>query len=137
MRLLQQLLFLMMNCENLSALGRIQPPSINCDGVSPIDSFAVNLYGDVALLDKDGKVSFSTIRDNSDKRVQDVPVDKIDELLSCKFTNIEFNGDGTILLLWSSKVMTNRAPYEPAHYLILLQCFLASQKKDGLLEFLT
>lgn len=125
-----------MNCENFTALGQIQPPPTNCDGVSPIDSFAVNLYGDVALLDKDGRLSFSTIRDNSDKRVQDVPVDKIDELLSCKFTNIEFNGDGTILLLWSSKVMTNRASYVSPHHLILLPCLLASLKQDGLFECL-
>ena len=125
-----------MNCENFSALGQIQSPSTNCDGGSPIDSFAVNLYGDVALLDKDGRVRLSTIRDNSDKRVQDVPVDKIDELLSCKFTNIEFNVDGTILLLWSSKVITNRASYASVHCLILLACFVASLKKDGLFECL-
>jgi hypothetical protein len=113
-----------MNSENLSALGCIGPPSTNHDEASPFDTFAVNLYGDVALLDVDGRVRFSTLRDNSGKSVQDVPVDKIDELLSCKFTNIEFNEDGTILLLWSSKVSSQLSKfYSQEHIWVFLVVF--------------
>ena len=125
-----------MNCENLPALGRIRPPSTSCDRVSPINSFTVNLYGDIALLDTDGRVRLSTIRDDSDKCVQDVPVDKIDELLSCKFTNIEFNEDGTILLLWSSKVMIERVSFAYAYFFVLKLFDVARSSREIFLELL-
>ena len=125
-----------MNSENLSALGCIGPPSTNHDGVGPFDTFAVNLYGDVALLDVDGRVRFSTVRDNSGKSVQDVPVDKIDELLSCKFTNIEFNEDGTILLLWSSKVSSRLSEFHSHERFEFCKLFFDGCICDGVYTYL-
>jgi hypothetical protein len=125
-----------MNSENLSALGSIGPPSTNHDGASPFDTFAVNLYGDVALLDVDGRVRFSTLGDTSGKSVQDVPVDKIDELLSCKFTNIEFNEDGTILLLWSSKVSSRMSEFHSHERFEFCKLFFDSCIREGFYTYL-
>lgn len=125
-----------MNSENLLALGCIGPPSTNHDGASPFDTFAVNLHGDVALLDVDGRVRFSTLRDNSGKSVQDVPVDKIDELLSCKFTNIEFNEDGTILLLWSTKVSSGFSEFYSDERIRVLEVVFEGRICEGVSTYL-
>ena len=69
-----------------------------------MNTFAVNRFGDVALLDATGRLKFTAFRGEADHVIHDLPIDHADQLASCKFTNLEFNEDGTILLLWSDKV---------------------------------
>ena len=106
-----------MNVENLGSIGRIDPPLIDHDYVGPLNSFAINQFGDVAVISSDGSVKLCTgargshggvnLRNTSggaQHLIQDLSVDHDYLLKSKKFTNIEFNEEGTILLLWSKKV---------------------------------
>ena len=93
-----------MNSENLRSIGGITPPTAKPDGAESMNTFAVNRFGDVALIDAAGRIKFTALRGEADHVIHELPIDNLDLLASCKFTNIEFNDDGTILLLWSDKV---------------------------------
>ena len=106
-----------MNVENLRSIGCIDPPIIDHDYMGPLNSFAINQYGDVAVISIDGSIKLCTgargsnggvkLRNTSGEAqhlIQDLSVDHDYLLKSKKFTNVEFNDEGTILLLWSRKV---------------------------------
>lgn len=106
-----------MNVENLRSIGCIDPPIIDHDYMGPLNSFAINQYGDVAVISIDGSIKLCTGARGSNGGVklhnttgeaqhviQDLSIDHDYLLKSKKFTNIGFNEEGTILLLWSKKV---------------------------------
>ena len=64
------------------------------------NTFSTNVHGDVALLTQDGGIKVSNLRSSSDV-LQDLPVDDMATIRSHRFTNVEYNADGSLLLLWS------------------------------------
>lgn len=91
-----------------NGIKRISTPESKNDNDN-MNSFATNQYGDILLLTGEGKIKFTTLekkfQNSADEEVvYDLLVDKNDLFESCRFTNIEFNADGTVLLLWSSQV---------------------------------
>lgn len=87
-------------------------------------SFAANQYGDVFLLDKEGKIKVSALKKKfhgtNDEIIYDLSINNSNLFESYKFTNIECNTDGTTLFLWTDKVCM-LLPYGSRS--ILLSCF--------------
>ena len=92
-----------MNVDFVEAFGEIDPPA-DCSG----NSFAVNRSGDIVALSNQGKILYSNLRaapdhgnGNGSRHFKELPVNNLctEDILS--FTNIEFDPDGTLILLWS------------------------------------
>ena len=77
-----------------------KPPLV--EGNRRRNTFSTNVHGDMALLTQDGSIKVSNLRSSSDV-LQDLPVDDMTTLRSHRFTNVEYNADGTLLLLWSDE----------------------------------
>ena len=92
--------------ETNTAIGCIPTPIAKGDNREPtsMNTFAVNRFGDIALIDAAGRIKFTALRGDMDHVIHELPIDNADLLAASDFTNIEFNDDGTILLLWSDKV---------------------------------
>ena len=92
--------------ETNTAIGSIPAPIAKGDNGerTSMNTFAVNRFGDIALIDATGRIKFTSLRGETDQMIHELPMDHADLLAASDFTNIEFNDDGTILLLWSHKV---------------------------------
>ena len=95
-----------MNCESHVSIGCISAPMPKYGHAPPpsMSTFAINRFGDVALLDAAGRIKFTALRGDSDHAIHELAIDDAALVAACGFTNIEFNDDGTILLLWSDEV---------------------------------
>lgn len=86
-----------MNADFVRSLGKLVPPKF-----SGGNSITVSRLGLTAVLNSDGTVKIAALRKGSCEYV-DLKIDNVSTLELQEFTNIEFDSDGALLLLWSSK----------------------------------
>ena len=86
-----------MNADFVKSLGRLSSPKF-----SGGNSIAVSRLGLTAVLNSDGTIELANLR-NGNGEYADLKVDNVSASELQEFTNIEFDYDGALLLLWSSK----------------------------------
>lgn len=90
-----------MNRKFIELLGNSDVPIAS--EIDPFStSFTLNQRGDIALICNNGKVKMANLRRNNLDFVE-LNIDGIRETEILEFTTIQFNCDGTVLLLWSKR----------------------------------
>lgn len=86
-----------MNADFVKSLGRLVPPKF-----SGGNSITVSRLGLTAVLNGDGSIKLANLRKGNGEYI-DLKVDNVSALELQEFSSIEFDSDGSLLLLWSSK----------------------------------
>jgi hypothetical protein len=90
-----------MNASFVETFGRLAPPVVDTFSRPFANSFAVSQKGAIAVICLDGKFKYSNIRNVEDNELINLDVYGLSNEDALEYSSIEFNNDGTILLLWA------------------------------------
>ncbi|KAJ1441123.1 hypothetical protein B484DRAFT_121554, partial [Ochromonadaceae sp. CCMP2298] len=90
-----------MNASYVELLGNLPPPDI-LDGYPNANSFSVSSSGEIAILCADGCIQLANLRNREDADAQELELVGISREQLARFSVIEWDSEGSMLLLWSA-----------------------------------